>query len=83
MATAAELYHLAAVFSREAARIDAVRDELHRIVADSKGEWEGLVAERFRAHTGAGHRQQHLEAARDRLQHVAHLARLAAQERAK
>jgi uncharacterized protein YukE len=75
-----ELLHLAEVLRREAARLDAVQDELRQIVTDSRGQWEGTVADRFRVHAGAGHRQHHLEVARDRLRHAAHLAQQAATE---
>jgi hypothetical protein len=68
-----ELIHLAYVLNREAARLDAVRDELHQLVRASRGEWEGLVADRFRGHAGAEHRQHHLEVARDRLRRAAKL----------
>jgi len=78
MRSAAELEQLAAVLDREAARLDAVRDELRALVAQTHGTWEGLVADRFRGHAGAAHRQYHLAVARDRLRRAAHLARAAA-----
>lgn len=72
---------LAYVLNREAARLDAVRDELHQMVRASRGEWEGTVADRFRGHAGAEHRQRHLEVARDRLRHAARLMMEAAQDK--
>jgi hypothetical protein len=75
-----ELMHLAYVLSREAARLDAVRDELHQMVRDTRGEWEGTVADRFRVHVGPGHRQHHLEVARDRLLRAARLVMDAAND---
>jgi hypothetical protein len=78
--TPAELERLATLLSQEAARLETVRAELRRIVLGSRGEWEGLVADRFRGHTGAEHRQHHLEVARDRLLRAASLARQAARE---
>jgi uncharacterized protein YukE len=75
-----DLLQLAEALRREAARLDAVRDELTQIIAESRGQWEGTVADRFRVHDGSGHRQRHLEIARDRLRHAAHLAQLAATE---
>lgn len=71
---------LAYVLNREAARLDAVRDELHQMVRASRGEWEGTVADRFRGHAGAEHRQRHLEVARDRLRHAARLVMEAASD---
>ena len=75
-----ELMQLAYVLNREAARLDAVRDELHQMVRATRGEWEGTVADRFRGHTGAEHRQRHLEVARDRLRHAARLVMDAAND---
>jgi uncharacterized protein YukE len=75
-----ELMHLAYVLNREAARLDAVRDELHSMVRSTRGEWEGTVADRFRVHAGAHHRQHHLEVARDRLRHAARLVMEAAND---
>lgn len=75
-----ELDRLASVLTREADRLEAVREELRELVAQTRGEWEGLVADRFRAHTGGGHRQAHLALARDRLRRAARLAREAAEE---
>ena len=72
--------HLAYVLNREAARLDAVRDELHQLVRSSRGEWEGTVADRFRGHAGAEHRQRHLEVARDRLRRAARLVMEAAND---
>ena len=71
---------LAYALNREAARLDAVRDELHQMVRASRGEWEGTVADRFRGHAGAEHRQRHLEVARDRLRHAARLVMEAASD---
>lgn len=75
-----ELQELAAVLKREAARLDAVRDELRSLVRESRGEWEGQVADRFRAHVGEKHRQHHIEVARDRLRRAAALVLQAAEE---
>lgn len=75
-----ELDRLASALDTEAARLDAVRAELRALVAGTRGDWEGLVADRFRGHTGAEHRQHHLAVARDRLRAAARLARAAAAE---
>lgn len=75
-----ELIQLAYVLNREAARLEAVRDELHQMVRNTRGEWEGTVADRFRGHVGAEHRQHHLEVARDRLRLAAGLVMEAALE---
>jgi uncharacterized protein YukE len=79
--TVDELAELADLLGREAERIDDVRERLRTQVAATHGRWEGLVADRFRGHAGANHRQHHLALARDRLRHAAKLARLVAQHR--
>lgn len=76
-----ELEELARVLDREAAHLDGVRTELRSAVQATAGRWEGLVADRFRGHEGAEHRQHHLAVASDRLRAAARLSRLAAAEK--
>lgn len=60
-----------------------LRHVLERLKAEvdaSRTYWESATGERFRAHTGRGHRQLHLEKAADRLHRAARLARAAAQQ---
>ncbi|MFF5235005.1 hypothetical protein [Dactylosporangium sp. NPDC000521] len=75
-----ELDDLATALDRHAGELDRVRDELRQAVQDTRGGWEGLVADRFRAHLDGRHRQHHLAHAADRLRDTARLARLAADE---
>ncbi len=75
-----ELEELARVLDREAAHLDGVRVALRRAVEATRGSWEGLVADRFRGHDGAAHRQHHLAVAGDRLRQAARLSRLVAAE---
>src|SRR4051794_7202083 len=75
-----ELDDLATALNRQAGELERVRDELRHTVQDSRGAWEGIVADRFRAHLDGEHRQRHLALAADRLRDTARLARLAADE---
>jgi uncharacterized protein YukE len=73
-----ELDDLARALERQAAELDQVQDEIRWAVQQTRGFWEGLVADRFRSHLDSEHRQRHLTEASDRLRHAAHLARRAA-----
>lgn len=75
-----ELDDLATALDRRAGELERVREEIRHAVLDSRGAWEGLVADRFRAHLDGEHRQRHLALAVDRLRDAARLARLAADE---
>jgi len=75
---ASEIVELALGLEREAGRLDATRMDLRRDVEATRGKWEGLVAERFRSHTGGEHRQHQLDIAHDRLIGVARQLRAAA-----
>jgi uncharacterized protein YukE len=70
-----ELDDLAHAPERQAAELDRVHDEIRQAVRETHGAWQGLVADRFRAHLDGEHRQRHLAEASDRLRHAAHLAR--------
>jgi len=72
------IVELAQYLEREAGRLDAARMDLRRDVEATRGRWEGLVAERFRSHTGAKYRQKHIDLAHDRLREVASQLRQAA-----
>ncbi len=72
------IVELAQYLEREAGRLDAARVDLRRDVEGTRGRWEGLVAERFRNHTGGKYRQKHIDVAHDRLREVASQLRQAA-----
>ncbi|HXH59280.1 hypothetical protein [Iamia sp.] len=74
------LEELAGRLDREAARLRTVRLALRRDVQETEAYWEGLVADRFRGHTGTEHRQRHIDLAHDRVAAVARMLRAAARE---
>lgn len=75
-----QLEEYARRLDEQAARLGAVRLELRRDVEATEAYWEGLVADRFRAHAGPEHRQNHIDLAQDRLAAVARLLRAAARD---
>lgn len=77
-----KLNALADTLELQAGRIDATRVRLMQQVEATEATWQGKVADAFRRHAGARHRQHHLDVAHDKLRYAALLARSAAAENA-
>lgn len=75
-----ELAELADLLDRQENLLRDVLCRLRREVEASHGYWRGAAGDTFRSHTGAQHRQRHLEVACARLHRAARLARAAAEE---
>lgn len=75
-----KLDELADVLLRRERMLRHVLDRLASEVDATRTYWESATGDTFRAHTGRGHRQLHLEKAADRLHVAARLAKAAAQQ---